>query len=190
MHDLDLLVDQDVGQLEGRVRGRVLDDLVCELVARLVEGVPLEARLDLHPHGGKVGERAQRAREVVVLDGQDLLAELLQVDLEPGGRSGEGRFGIVVGEGDVEAGRLARLQPDEVGLEPRDQPLLAEDQGHAFRRSAVERDAVARALVADHRIVAVARATILDWSEGRVLVAQLLDRPCRPSRRRSARSRA
>ena len=47
VHDLDLLVDQDVGQVERRVGDRVVDDPVGELVARLVEGVPLEALADL-----------------------------------------------------------------------------------------------------------------------------------------------
>ena len=49
VHDLDLLVDQHVGQLEGRVGDRVLDDLVGELVARPVERVALEAGLDRPP---------------------------------------------------------------------------------------------------------------------------------------------
>ena len=33
VHDLDLLVDEHVGQLEGGVRDRVVDDPVGELVA-------------------------------------------------------------------------------------------------------------------------------------------------------------
>ena len=44
VHHLDLLVDEDVGQLERRVGDGVLDDLVGELVAGPVEGVALEAR--------------------------------------------------------------------------------------------------------------------------------------------------
>ena len=43
VHHLDLLVDQDVGQVDGRVGDGVLDDPVAELVARAVEGVAARA---------------------------------------------------------------------------------------------------------------------------------------------------
>ena len=42
VHDLDLLVDQHVGQLDGRVGDGVFDDPVGEAVAGAVEGVALE----------------------------------------------------------------------------------------------------------------------------------------------------
>ena len=41
VHHLDLLVDQDGGQLHGRVRDRVLDDLVGEAVTGAVERIAL-----------------------------------------------------------------------------------------------------------------------------------------------------
>ena len=124
---------------------------------------------------GEVLELAERRREVVVLWRDDLLAQLLQLDLEPGRLAREARLGIVVREGDVEARRLARLEPDDVGLEARDQPLLAEDQRHPVGRAAVERHAVARARVADDGEVAVPGAAVDHRPEAGVLVAQLVD---------------
>ena len=52
-------------------------------------------------------------------------------------------------------GRLARLSADEVILEARDEPLLADDQRHPVGRAAVERLAVLRPAVGDDRVVAV-----------------------------------
>ena len=66
-------------------------------------------------------------------------------------------------------------RPDEVRLEARDQPLLAEDQRHPLGRAALERLAVARPVEPDDRVVAVLGAAILDRRQRRVLVAQLLD---------------
>ena len=82
VHHLDLLVDQHLGQLDGGVGDGVLDDPVGELVARAVEGVALEAVLDVGPQRGEVVEVAELAREVVVEVGQDLLAQLLELDRE------------------------------------------------------------------------------------------------------------
>ena len=88
---------------------------------------------------GEVVEVAELVEEVVVELGQDLLAQLLELDLELDGLAGQLGLGVVVREGDIEFGRLARLQPDQVGLEARDQPLLAEDERHPLRRAALER---------------------------------------------------
>ena len=73
------------GRSSGRVGDGVLDDPVGEPVARPVEGVALEPGLDVGAQGVEVGEVAQRGDEVVVELGQDLLAELAQLDLEVGG---------------------------------------------------------------------------------------------------------
>ena len=68
------------------------------------------------------------------------------------------------------------LEPDEVGLEARDQALLAEDQRHPVGRAALERLAVAVPDERDDRVVAVlARRGPRPAAERRVLVAQLLD---------------
>ena len=69
----------------------------------------------------------------------------------------------------------AGLEADEVRLEARDQPLLAEDQRHPLGRAALERLAVARPDVGDDGVVAVLRAAVLDRGQRRVLVAQLVD---------------
>ena len=121
------------GQLDGRVGDGVLDDPVGELVARPVEGVALEPRPDVGAQRVEVGEVAERADEVVVELGQDLLAQLAELDREVGLLAGQLGLGVVVREGDVELGRATDLEPDEVGLEARDQPLLAEDQRHPLR---------------------------------------------------------
>ena len=54
MHHLDLLLDEDVGQVDRGVGDGVLDDLVGEAVAGLVESVPLEPLRDLLAEVGEV----------------------------------------------------------------------------------------------------------------------------------------
>ena len=135
-------------------------------------------------------EVAHRPGEVVVGVGQDLLAELAQLDLEVGLLAGQRLLAVVGGERDVEALRVADLQPDELVLEARDQAVLADDQRHPLGRAALERNAVAGALVLDDRVVALLRAAVLDRRERGVLVAQLLDDLVDLRRRRSSRSRA
>jgi hypothetical protein len=98
-----------------------------------VERVRLQARPDVGSQRREVVEVAELVEEVVVELGQDLLAQLLDLDREVHGLAGQLGLCVVVGEGDVELGRLARLQPDEVGLEARDQALLAEDERHPLR---------------------------------------------------------
>ncbi len=164
-----------LGQLERRVGDRVLDDPVGELVAGPVERVALEADLDVGAQGVEVGEVAEGPDEVVVELGLDLLAELAEVDREMRLLAGQLGLRVVVGEGDVELGRAADLEADQVGLEARDQALLAEDQRHPVGAAALERLAVPRPDERDDRVVAVARPAVLDRGERRVLVPQLLD---------------
>ena len=54
---------------------------------------------------------------------------LLDLDLEVGLLAGEGRLGVVVGEGDVEFGRVADLETEQVVLEAGDEPVIADDRG-------------------------------------------------------------
>ena len=115
-----------------------------------------------------LGERVVRGRE-------DLLAQLLELHGEVDLLAGEALLRVVLGEGDVEVGELAGLEADEVGLEARDQAVLAEDERHPLRRAAVERHAVLRPREADDGPVAVPGRPVLDGREGRVLVAQLVD---------------
>ena len=82
------------------------------------------------------------------------------------------------------------FEPDELVLEARDQAVLADDQRHPLGGAALERLAVAGALVLDHRVVALLRRPVLDRRERRALVAHLLDDLVDPRRRRSPRSRA
>ena len=163
------------GSSTRRVGDGVVDDPVGELVARPVERVALEPRLDVGPQRVEVREIAERADEVVVELGLDLLAQLAELDREVGLLAGQLGLGVVIGEGDVEVGRAADLETQQVGLEPRDEPLLAEDQRHALRAAALERLAVARPFERDDRVVAVLRAAALDRGQRRVLVAQLLE---------------
>ena len=128
--------------------------------------------------------------EVVVGVGQDLLAQLLEVDLEVGRLAGERRLRVVLGERDVELGLVARLEADDVGLEARDEPVLAEDQRHPLGLAALERHPVLGAGEADHGPVAVLRRAVLDRGQLGVLVAQLLDDLVDLRARRSSRSRA
>ena len=91
VHHLDLLVDQDVGQLDGRVGDGVLDDLVGELVARPVERVAAEPLVDVGLERGEVRVVAHVLGERVVGVGEDLLAQLLEVHGEVRLLAGEGR---------------------------------------------------------------------------------------------------
>ncbi len=175
VHHLDLLVDQDVRQLDGRVGDRVFDDPIGEVVARPVERVPLEPGADVGTQRIDVREVAEGPDEIGIELGQHLLAELLELDLEMGRLAGQLGLGVVVGEGDVERGGIADLQTQQVGLEAGDEALLTEDERHPLGRAALERLAVARALERDDRVVAVLSPAILDRSERRVLVAQLVD---------------
>ena len=175
VHHLHLLVDQDVRQLDGRVGDRVVDDPVGELVACPVERVALESRPDIGAQLLEVCEIAERADEVVVELGLDLLAQLAELDREVGLLAGQLGLGVVVGERDVELGRATDLETQQVRLEPGDQPLLAEDQGHALGAATLERLAVARSRERDDRVVAVLGAAALDRGERRVLVTQLLE---------------
>ena len=172
---LDLLVDQHLGELDGGVRDRVLDDPVGELVARAVEGIAFEAVLDVCPERGEVLEVAQLTREVVVERRLDLLAQLLDLDGKVRLLALQRLLGIVVGERDVELRGAARLEPEQVALEARDEAFLADDQGHPVGGPALERLAVARSLERDDRVVTVLRATVFDGRQRRVLVAQLVD---------------
>ncbi len=130
---------------------------------------------DVRLEGREVGELAKGADEVLVELRQDLLAQLANLDREVGLLAGQLGLGVVLREGDVELGRAADLEADEVRLEARDQALLAEDQRHPLRRAALERDAVARAVERNDRVVTVLRAAALDSRQRRILVAQLLD---------------
>ena len=134
-----------------------------------------ETRLDVGSERVEVGEVAERPDEVLVEIRQDLLAQLAQLDREVGGLPGQLGLGVVVREGDVEFGRAADLQAEQIALEARDQSLLAEDDRHPLRRPALERLAVARPDERDDRVVTVLRAAAFDRGEGRVLVAQLLE---------------
>ena len=118
VHHLDLLVDEDVRQLERRVRDGVLDDAVGEPVPRPVEGIPLETRLDVRPQGLDVGEVTERADEVGVEIGQDLLAQLPELDREMRLCAGHLLGRVVVGEGDVELGRTPTSSPSRFASKP------------------------------------------------------------------------
>ena len=191
VHDLDFLLDQDVrqaarvpaprlhldrvGQLQACVGDGVVDDPVGELVARLVEGVALQPLADLHAERVQVLVGSELLGEAVGELGQHLGPKLLHVDLEMRRLAGEAGLRVVVRERDVELGVLADTQPDQVVLEARDQPVVADDQRHAIRRSALERLAVARAREGDDGVVALLGGPVLDRLEDRVLVAQLVE---------------
>ncbi len=132
-------------------------------------------RLDVGAQLVERAELAEAGQEVVVDLGQDLLAELLDGHAEVGDLAGQAGLAVVLREGDVEVDGVVDLGPDEVLLEARDEPLLAQDDGHALGRAALERLAVAGAHEGHDRVVAVLGAAILDRRQRGVLVAQLLD---------------
>ena len=65
MQDLDLLIDQYLGEVDAGIRDRVLDDPVGELVPRPVEGIAFEALLDVGLQARQGLEVAQLTREVM-----------------------------------------------------------------------------------------------------------------------------
>ena len=67
------------------------------------------------------------------------------------------RCGVLVltGAWPTVAEDFVNFETGQVRLEARDQPLLAEDQGHPLGGPALERDAVTGPLVLDHRVVAL-----------------------------------
>ena len=135
MHDLDLLVHQDVGQLDRGVVHGVFDDLVRELVAGPIERVGLEALSQLDHELGHVRELADRSCELVVGLGHDLAAQLLHRHLEVGRLAAQRLFLVVVREDDVELALTALGEADQVLLEARDEVAFAQDQRHAARTS-------------------------------------------------------
>ena len=94
VHDLDLLVDQDVGQLDGRVGDGVLDDPVGELVAGPVEGVALEPRRG-SPPAGRRGPRTRPAcrAKSSSRSGRTFSRSSVSVDREVGRLPGEALSG-------------------------------------------------------------------------------------------------
>ncbi len=175
VHHLDLLVDQDRGHLEGGIGDGVLDDPVAEGVAGPVQGVPLEPLLDAQAQLGHVRELAHLGRELVVDRGHDLLAQLLDIDREVGLLAGQAGLAVVGREVDVELEVVAHPAAHDVGLEARDQALLAQDDRHPVRRATFEGHPVAGPDEADHGVVAVGRRPVLERAQGAVLVAQLGD---------------
>ena len=102
-----------VGQLERGVGHRVLDDAIGESVAGAVEGVGLETGPDVGLERRQVRELAHgsRAKSSSTV-GLDLLAQLLDLDAEVGDLAGQRRLPVVLGEGDVELGRLTGRPAD------------------------------------------------------------------------------
>ena len=66
-------------------------------------------------------------------------------------------------------------EADEVVLEARDEPVVADDQRHPLGRPALERCAVDAALELDDGVVALLGTAVLDGRQAAVLVAKLLD---------------
>src|SRR5439155_2530343 len=91
------------------------------------------------------------------------------------GLAGEVRVGVVIGEGDVELDPVAQPNADDVIFEAGNQTLVAQDQRHAFRAAALERDSVPTPGVADDHVVALPGGSVLDGCQRSVLVAPLVD---------------
>ena len=97
---------------------------------RAVEGIALESLADVDAQGREIGVVTHRGREFVVELGQDLLAQLFELDFEVRRFAGQLGFGVIVRERHVELRALPRPEAGDVVLEARDQPLLAENERH------------------------------------------------------------
>ncbi len=117
-HDLDLVGDHHLGQLDRRVGGGEVDDPVAERVARLGLGALLHRVADLGPQLVEGLDVADALRELVGDLGQQLLAQVEQLDLEVGLLALQLLDTVVIGEGDVEALRLADAIPTRLSSQP------------------------------------------------------------------------
>ena len=106
---------------------------------------------------------------------QAALAQLAHARRELDVLAGELCLAVVVREADREGLLLVLGQADQVVLEARDHPLVADDQRQPLRRGALDRLAVQPALERDHGEVALLGRPALDRHERGLLVAQLLD---------------
>ena len=111
-------------------------------MARLGLGALLHRVADLRPQLVEGLHVADALRELIGDLGQQLLAQVEQLDLEVSLLALQLLDPVVVGEGDVEALRLADLHPDQVVLPAGDHAVLADDERHPIRRPALERLAV------------------------------------------------
>ena len=176
VHHLDLLVDEDVRQLQGGVGDGVLDDPVGEPVAGPVERAPLEAA-----RGSPGGGRPSSAKSPIdranssSASGMTFSRSSLSSTAKWADGAGEVRLAVVGREVDVELGRVADREADDVVLEAGDEPVLAQDERHPLGRAALERDAVAGPDETDDRVVALLGRTLPGGPERGVLVAQLVD---------------
>jgi hypothetical protein len=114
-----------------------------------------------------------------------LCAQFLDRDREVGRLAAQRLFLVVVREDDVELALLALRGADEMVLEARDQPVVAEDERHPLRRPAVERLAVAGADEADDGVVALLGAAVGDRLQG-AWRREARREPSRPWSRRRA----
>ena len=128
---------------------------------------------NLVTHGG--GQRfqalrAQRLGELVVDRGVDLLAQLLHVHREF--RGGAGKFGIaiIVGELQVEDLFLPHFRTVQIGVELRQQLVVAKLDKGAFRGRTLDRDAIGLADIVHHHCVAGRGRSRLFHRLGPVLV--------------------
>ena len=140
---------------------------VADLGAQLVDGLDV----------------ADRCGELVVHLGQELLAQVEQLDLEVRLLAAQLLDAVVVGEGDVEALRVADRHPDQLVLPAGDHAVLADDERHAIGAAALERLAVDGADELHAGDVAVLRGAPVDRAQGGLLLAQLVDDLRRPARR-------
>ena len=96
-HDLDLALDQQVGQLERGIGHGELDDPVGEDVARAIQRVALQPAPDLRPQRVEVLVlRPTSATKSSSSSGSRLVAQLEQRDLELGRLAGQLRLRVVV----------------------------------------------------------------------------------------------
>ena len=113
--------------------------------------------------------------EVVVTLGQELLAQVEQLDLEVRELAAQLLDPVVLGEGDVEALRLADLEADQLLLPAGDHPVLADDDRQPIGAAALERLAVDGADELHAGDVALRRRPAIDRPQRRLLLAQLVD---------------
>ena len=175
VHDLDLALDEQLGDGHRRVGHGELDDALREDVPRPIPSAGCQPARDVVLEVGQIAEAADGLGEGIVRIGQVGHPKLAQRDRELDVLAGQRRLAIVGREGQRERPLLVLDHALERLLEARDHAVRSQPEGVALGRAALEGHAVTPPDEADDRVVALLGAATLDRHEAGVLLAELVD---------------
>ena len=146
-------------------------------MATAIDGARLEARQDFGSEASNIGDICDLGGEGIIERRRDPRAQVVDDDIESCWHTLQRRLLVVLGEGHLNGGRIADLRANELRLESRNESVGANHDRHALGRCAVDCKAAVNAIAieGDDRVVAHLRATIGDWGQRCVAVAQVVD---------------